>query len=161
MPFRLVELGPSISPILPVRKGILASRPTHPTINVGGSRLRGERSVGGAPAAALWATDPAGFDQVGCVYTAQGFEYDYAGVIIGPDLVWRDDGWVMVRSANKDPDFRNHTKVADSQADRLIRNVYKVLLTRGMCGVAIHSVDRQTNDRLRALIRNPSTDAIT
>src|SRR5665647_1418611 len=40
MPFRLVELGPSISPILPVRKGILASRPTHPTINVGGSRLR-------------------------------------------------------------------------------------------------------------------------
>ena len=40
MPFRLVELGPSISPILPVRKGILASRPTHPTINIGGSRLR-------------------------------------------------------------------------------------------------------------------------
>src|SRR5450759_2529796 len=39
MPFRLVELGPSISPILPVRKGILASRPTHPTINIGGSRL--------------------------------------------------------------------------------------------------------------------------
>jgi uncharacterized protein len=51
--------------------------------------LKGDRSVGGAPAAALWATDPAGFDQVGCVYTAQGFEYDYAGVIIGPDLVSR------------------------------------------------------------------------
>jgi uncharacterized protein len=48
--------------------------------------LKGDRSVGGAPAAALWATDPAGFSQVGCVYTAQGFEYDYAGVIIGPDL---------------------------------------------------------------------------
>ena len=39
--------------------------------------LKGDRSVGGAPAAALWATDPAGFGQVGCVYTAQGFEYDY------------------------------------------------------------------------------------
>src|SRR5665647_2863081 len=39
MPFRLVNLGPSISPILPVRKGILASRPTHPTINIGGSRF--------------------------------------------------------------------------------------------------------------------------
>jgi uncharacterized protein len=117
--------------------------------------LKGERAVGGAPAAALWATDPAGFDQVGCVYTAQGFEYDYAGVIIGPDLVWRDNAWAMVRSANKDPDFRNATKVDDSQADRLIRNVYKVLLTRGMRGVAIHSVDRQTNDRLRALANNP------
>jgi len=119
--------------------------------------LKGERSVGGAPAAALWATDSAGFDQVGCVYTAQGFEYDYAGVIIGPDLVWRDSGWVMIRSANKDPDFRNRNRVDDAQADRLIRNVYKVLLTRGMRGVAIHSVDRQTNGRLRQLISNQST----
>jgi len=93
--------------------------------------LKGDRSVGGAPAAALWATDPAGFGQVGCVYTAQGFEYDYAGVIIGPDLVWRDNGWVMIRSANKDPDFRNRTRVSEFEADRLIRNVYKVLLTRG------------------------------
>jgi DUF2075 family protein len=108
----------------------------------------------------LWATDPAGFDQVGCVYTAQGFEYDYAGVIIGPDLVWREDGWEMVRSAKKDPDFRNRIKVDDSQADRLIRNVYKVLLTRGMRGVAIHSVDQETNDRLRALISNTSTAAL-
>jgi len=123
--------------------------------------LKGDRSVGGAPAAALWATDPSGFGQVGCVYTAQGFEYDYAGVIVGPDLVWRDDGWVMVRSANKDPDFRNRTKVDDSQADRLIRNVYKVLLTRGMRGVAIHSVDQQTNDRLRALSKNPPTAPMT
>jgi len=122
--------------------------------------LKGDRSVGGAPAAALWATEPAGFDQVGCVYTAQGFEYDYAGVIIGSDLVWRDKGWVMVRSANKDPDFRNRIKVDDSQADRLIRNVYKVLLTRGMRGVAIHSVDRETNDRLRALVSNTFTDKI-
>jgi uncharacterized protein len=123
--------------------------------------LKGDRSVGGAPAAALWATDPAGFGQVGCVYTAQGFEYDYAGVIIGPDLVWRDDAWTMVRSANKDPDFRNRTAVDDSQADRLIRNVYKVLLTRGMRGVAIYSVDPQTNARLGALVSNPSIVAIT
>jgi hypothetical protein len=121
--------------------------------------LKGDRSVGGAPAAALWATDPAGFDQVGCIYTAQGFEYDYAGVIIGPDLVWRDSAWVMVRSANKDPDFRNRTRVNDVEADRLIRNVYKVLLTRGMRGVAIHSVDPQTNARLRTLVSNRSTSS--
>ena len=77
--------------------------------------LKGERSVGGAPPAALWATDPAGFGQVGCVYTAQGFEYDWNGVILGPDLVWRDDRWIAVRSANKDPDFRNRTKVSDAR----------------------------------------------
>jgi DUF2075 family protein len=66
----------------------------------------------------------------------------------------------MVRAANKDPDLRNRTKVA-AQADWLIRNAYKVLRTRDMRGVAIHSVDRQMNDRLRAITRNPSTDATT
>lgn len=113
--------------------------------------VKGDRAIGGAPAAALWATDPAGFGQVGCVYTAQGFEYDYAGVILGPDLVWRDEGWVAVRAANKDPDFRNRETVSDSHFDRLVRNVYKVLLTRGMRGVDIHSTDRQTQDHLRRL----------
>jgi DUF2075 family protein len=67
----------------------------------------------------------------------------------------------MVRSANNDPDFRNGTKVDNVQADRAIRNVYKVLLTRGMRGVAIHSVDRHTNDRLRALVNNLTIDVIT
>jgi DUF2075 family protein len=67
----------------------------------------------------------------------------------------------MVRSANKDPDFRNRTRVDDFQADRLIRNVYKVLLTRGMRGVLIHSVDPQTNARLGALSISSSVAALT
>ena len=114
--------------------------------------LKGDRSVGGAPAAALWATDPAGFGQIGCVYTAQGFEYDYAGVLLGLDLVWRDDRWVAVRQASRDPDFRNTAKVGDGDFDRLVRNVYKVLLTRGMQGVVILSVDAETNLFLRGLM---------
>ena len=60
-------------------------------------------------------------------------------MIIGPDLVWRKDGWVAVRGANKDPDFRNLTKVSERQFERLVRNVYKVLLTRGMIGTVIYS----------------------
>ena len=114
--------------------------------------LRGERSVGGAPPAPLWATDPAGFGQVGCVYTAQGFEYDWNGVIIGPDLVWRRDRWVSVRDRNKDPDFRNRTKVGDREFDHLVRNVYKVLLTRGMKGTVLYSTDKETRDFLRDLV---------
>ena len=114
--------------------------------------LKGERAVGGAPPATLWATDPAGFSQVGCVYTAQGFEYDWNGVIIGPDLVWRGNDWAVVRSANKDPDFRNRTKIADHEFARLIRNVYKVLLTRGMIGTVIYSPDLQTRELLRSLV---------
>lgn len=114
--------------------------------------LRGDRSVGGAPPSALWASDPAGFGQVGCVYTAQGFEYDHAGVIIGPDLVWREDRWVAVREANRDPDFKSRTAVDAADFDRLVRNVYKVLLTRGMRSVTIHSTDPGTRDFLGSLM---------
>ena len=114
--------------------------------------IKGDRAVGGAPPAALWASDPAGFAQVGCVYTAQGFEYDWNGVIIGPDLVWRSGRWIAVRAANKDPDFRNRTGVNDHEFDRLVRNVYKVLLTRGMIGTVIYSADSQTRAFLRSLI---------
>ncbi|MFG2519103.1 DNA/RNA helicase domain-containing protein [Streptomyces sp. NPDC048527] len=109
----------------------------------------GDRSIGGAPPAALWATDPAGFGQVGCVYTAQGFEYDWSGVIIGPDLVWRGDRWVTDRTASKDPAFKKSTP--DSDVDRLIRNTYKVLLTRGMVGTVIYSTDIETREKLREL----------
>jgi hypothetical protein len=114
--------------------------------------VKGERAVGGAPPSALWATDPAGFGQVGCIYTAQGFEYDWNGVIFGPDLVWRTDRWIAVRSASKDPAFRSAGKVPEEEFDRLIRNVYKVLSTRGMMGTLLYSVDPETNRYLRSLV---------
>ncbi|WP_156722299.1 DUF2075 domain-containing protein [Streptomyces apocyni] len=114
--------------------------------------LKGERSVMGAPPSALWATDPAGFGQVGCVYTAQGFEYDWSGVILGPDLVWRGERWVVDRAASKDPVFRRSTPDAD--VDRLIRNTYKVLLTRGMVGTVLYSTDAETRAKLRELVQS-------
>ncbi|WP_405583342.1 DNA/RNA helicase domain-containing protein [Streptomyces sp. NBC_01190] len=111
--------------------------------------LRGERAISGAPPSALWATDPAGFGQIGCVYTAQGFEYDWSGVIIGPDLVWRSDRWVTDRTKSKDPVFKKATPDAD--VDRLIRNTYKVLLTRGMVGTVVCSTDPESREKLREL----------
>lgn len=117
--------------------------------------LKGDRAVGGAPPSTLWATDPAGFGQVGCVYTAQGFEYDWNGVILGPDLVWRQaanngrGGWVVQRNESRDPVFTK--RVSDGNVDRLIRNTYKVLLTRGMVGTLLYSTDAETQEFLRSL----------
>jgi len=108
--------------------------------------------VGQAPPSHLWATEDGGFGQVGCIYTAQGFEYDWSGVIIGPDLLWRDGSFRVDRAANKDPDFRHRTKVSDEQVDRLIRNVYKVLLTRGMRGTVLYAVDAETQEALQRLV---------
>jgi hypothetical protein len=117
--------------------------------------VKGERRVGAAPPASLWASDPGGVGQVGCVYTAQGFEYDWNGVILGPDLVWRDDRFISNRAANRDPDFRSQKHVSNQQFDALVRNVYKVLLTRGMVGTVIYSTDPETREALRQLVPAP------
>ena len=114
--------------------------------------LKSDRAIGGAPPSPLWATDPAGFGQVGCIYTAQGFEYDWNGVIFGPDLVWRTDKWVTPRDGSKDPNFRNRKTVPDEEFHRLIKNVYKVLLTRGMVGTALYSCDEETQELLQGII---------
>ncbi|WP_425760130.1 DNA/RNA helicase domain-containing protein [Micromonospora sp. DT231] len=115
--------------------------------------VRSERSVGEAPGSAFWATDPNGFGQVGCVYTAQGFEYDWSGVIIGPDLVARDGRLVTRRDESKDSSIRSRKSVGDAEVDRLIRNTYKVLLTRGMRGTVLYATDPETRDYLRDLVR--------
>lgn len=113
-----------------------------------------ERQSGEAPPRSLWATRPGGFGQVGCVYTAQGFEFDWSGVIMGDDLVWRE-GLVSDVSASKDPAFRG--KNAGS-FDEFVRNVYKVLLTRGMAGTVLYSTDPATREFLRALIPHTVSD---
>ncbi|MEY8565262.1 DUF2075 domain-containing protein [Corynebacteriaceae bacterium 7-707] len=110
-----------------------------------------ERRVGGAPPRFRWATADGGFDQVGCIYTAQGFEYDWSGVIIGPDLVWRDGSFVTVRAENADPGLAKKD-LTDEEFDVLVRHVYKVLLTRGMQGTVIYSPDRPTRDALKRLV---------
>ncbi len=87
---------------------------------------------------------------MGCVYTAQGFEYDYSGVIIGSDLVWRNDTWVPRPEFSHDPQVKRGTAV---EYDRAVRNTYKVLLTRGMQGSLVYSTDPETHDLLRSLIQ--------
>jgi hypothetical protein len=112
--------------------------------------VQGDRSVGGYPSKNLWATDPAGFTQVGCIYTAQGFEYDYSGVIFGPDLVWRDGVWVADRKSSKDTVV---ARAPEYEFAHLIRNTYKVLLTRGMQGTVLFSTDSETREMLRSLVQ--------
>ncbi|MEU0927458.1 DNA/RNA helicase domain-containing protein [Streptomyces solisilvae] len=111
--------------------------------------LRSEQPLGGAPASSLWATDPSGFGQIGCIYTAQGFEYAWNGVIFGPDLVWRGNGWRAVRGESKDHTVK---KAMPEAFDRLIRNTYKVLLTRGLAGAVLYSTDPETRAMLASLV---------
>lgn len=109
------------------------------------ARPESGRLAAGIPSANYWASDPNGLDQVGCVYTAQGFEYDFAGVIWGLDLVYRPrEGWVA------QPEF-SHDRVVRQAAKNgtfidLVKNTYRVLLTRGLKGCAVHFMDERTRD---------------
>lgn len=117
--------------------------------------VKGDRGVGGYLSGELWAIDPKGFDQIGCVYTAQGFEYDWNGVIFGPDLVWRTNRWIAVPSGSKDPAMRG---VDPLVFDQLVRNTYKVLMTRGLVGTVLYSVDPETQQYLKSLAGYPKPD---
>jgi hypothetical protein len=111
------------------------------------ARPEGRRLAPGIPKSNFWASDPGGIDQVGCVYTAQGFEFDYTGVIWGRDLVYRfDEGWVGQPEFSQDSVVRRSAKRSPGEFTRLVKHTYRVLLTRGLLGCAIYFEDEQTRD---------------
>jgi hypothetical protein len=98
----------------------------------------------------LWArrkTDQ--LDEVGCIYSAQGFEFDYIGVIWGTDLVWRRGGWVPQPENSHDRELQSGRGLDLSTASLLLRNAYRVLCSRGMRGCSIFCQDQETREYLR------------
>jgi uncharacterized protein len=99
----------------------------------------------GIPKSHFWASEPGGIDQVGCIYTAQGFEFDYAGVIFGDDLVYRPrEGWIGRREFSHDGGLKRGTSEEDFT--RLVKNTYRVLLSRGLKGCYVYFTDDKTRD---------------
>ena len=97
----------------------------------------------GIPTSHLWASEPGGEAQVGCVYTAQGFEFDHVGVIWGRDLVYRPGrGWVGQREYSRDSGLKRG--VSNERFTELVKNTYRVLLTRGLRSCTVHIIDEQT-----------------
>lgn len=86
-----------------------------------------------------WAYKPAGIKQVGCIYTAQGFEFDYIGVIVGNDLQFNASAENLCTnmSASKDPMLRRSKEGYDDY----VRNIYRVLMSRGMKGCYVYFCD--------------------
>ncbi|MBA3653486.1 MAG: DUF2075 domain-containing protein [Actinobacteria bacterium] len=109
------------------------------------------RLAPGIPKSNYWAREEGGIEQVGCIYTAQGFEYDYAGVIWGRDLVYRSrEGWVAQPEFSKDNVVRRGAKGDNYLA--LVKNTYRVLLTRGLLGCYVFFEDHETADFVRSRI---------
>jgi DUF2075 family protein len=97
--------------------------------------------------------------EVGAVYTVQGFEYGYTGVLIGNDLKMRDGQLCVSKSNYKDPKLlgwlKRQTDVEAARATfaQTIRNIYYILLTRARHGVLIYAEDQQLRNWLKELVQ--------
>ena len=111
-----------------------------------------KRLAKGIPKAYYWANDPDGIKQIGCIYTAQGFEFDYVGVIFGNDLVYdfEKQEWIAVPENFQD----KVVKRSGENLVNLMKNVYRVLLTRGMKGCYVYFMDKKTRDFIKSRIEN-------
>jgi len=122
------------------------------------ARPEAARLAMGIPKASLWAHLPGGIDQVGCIYTAQGFEFDYVGVIFGKDLLYRFDrqDWIGGREQSHDTVVRR----SGGKFAELVKNTYRVLLSRGMKGCYVHFMDKETEHFIRSRMETgkPLTD---
>lgn len=101
----------------------------------------------------LWAVEPNRFEEIGCIHTCQGMEFEYVGVIIGNDLQYRDGRIITNQCAISESD--NTSKIRSckdkKRADELIRNTYRVLLSRGMKGCYIYCEDKALGQYLKDL----------
>jgi DUF2075 family protein len=93
-----------------------------------------------------WAINKNSFEEVGCIHTAQGLEFDYAGVIIGKDLRYDSNSNQIIidqNEINKDDKSSGIRSASKEVAEKLIKNTYKTLLTRGQKGCFIYCEDKE------------------
>lgn len=105
-----------------------------------------------------WAIDPDSIKEAGCIHTCQGLEFDYVGVIIGPDIRYDPISHEIVTDSSKrarTDKSLNGLKSRFSKdeqrvvADRIIKNTYRVLMTRGMKGCYVYCVDPELSKYLK------------
>ena len=106
----------------------------------------------------LWVMAPNSVEEVGCIHTCQGLEVDYIGVIIGPDLVARSGQLITQPDKRSKMDkslsgykslLKSNPSEAHDRADRIIRNTYRTLLTRGLKGCYVFCSDPETQEYFR------------
>ena len=110
----------------------------------------------------LWIVTPGSVEQVGCIHTCQGLELDYVGVIIGPDLAYRDGHIVTdaTKRASSDQSVKGLKSMLKAEpaaslamADVIVKNTYRTLLTRGMKGCYVYCTDAPLAAYIRSRLR--------
>ena len=102
-----------------------------------------------------YAIDEGSVHQAGCIHTAQGLEFDYVGVIIGKDMRFKDGRIVTDYNERYSHDSsirgikkmaKSNPEKADDLAEKIIKNTYRTLMTRGKKGCYIYCVDEELRE---------------
>ena len=109
-----------------------------------------------------WAIDSDSINEVGCIHTCQGLEFDYIGVIIGDDMRYENDHIVTdyTKRAKTDQSLKGINKIAKEKgieeankiADLIIKNTYRTLMTRGMKGCYVYCTDKKLQEHILNMI---------
>ena len=120
------------------------------------------RSSWNLGSSSTYAIDDTSVNEIGCIHTSQGLEFDYVGVIIGNDLRF-EDGKVITdftKRARTDQSLKGIKKMnkenpeeARKIADEIIKNTYRTLMTRGMKGCYVYCEDSKLRDYLKGRIQ--------
>lgn len=109
-----------------------------------------------------YAIDDTSVNEVGCIHTSQGLEFDYVGVIIGNDLRYRDGKVItdFTKRARTDQSLKGIRKMykenlaeAEKVADEIIKNTYRTLMTGGMKGCYVYCEDKELSNYLKERLK--------
>jgi len=110
----------------------------------------------------LWIESEKSVSEIGCIHTCQGLEVDYIGVIVADDLIVRA-GHVITRPEKRARSDRSihglaairraDPQKAAAEADAIIKNTYRTLMSRGMRGCYVYCTDAETANYMRSRIR--------
>lgn len=112
-----------------------------------------------------WIIKPDSVSEVGCIHTCQGLELDYVGVIVGPDLIVRNGKIITQPTERASTDksvhgwksrYRENPDATMARLDRIIKNTYRTLMTRGQKGCYVYFVDDETRQYFEKLMEAPA-----
>lgn len=98
-----------------------------------------------------WINSDKSLQEIGCIHTTQGYDINYAGVILGNEIVYRNNKIEIIKDNYYD---KNGKRTINDKYElkRYILNIYKTLLTRGIRGTYIYVCDEELKTYLENYI---------
>lgn len=106
-----------------------------------------------------WVNSPNSINEVGCIHTTQGYDLNYVGVIIGPEIDYdfENEELVIYKDRYKDKAGKN-TITDEAVLKEYIINIYKTILLRGIKGAYIFAVNNNLKKYLAQFINAQSAN---